>query len=163
MSHTILPFSVDMTNGVIDLIVPIQQNEFGVQITLADQPDLNDIPSFYQQGYGGFWVAISNDKVIGTIALIDIGDGLTALRKMFVAADHRGARRGIAAGLLATLLDHARVEGVSGVYLGTTPMMASAHRFYEKNGFQEVPAEDLPENFPVMAVDKRFYYLKLNR
>ncbi len=153
-----------MAGGVIDLILPIQQDEFGVDISLADQPDLSDIPNFYQQGAGGFWVAIDDacdGKVIGTIALIDIGSGAAALRKMFLGADYRGGGRGIAAGLLATLIDHGRRQGLSQIILGTTPMMAGAHRFYEKNGFQEIDESDLPQAFPVMAVDKRFYRLTL--
>jgi hypothetical protein len=36
--------------GVIDLILSIQQQEFGVPITINDQPDLQSIPSFYQKG-----------------------------------------------------------------------------------------------------------------
>lgn len=164
MEISVGPFTADMTAGVIDLILPIQQHEFGVNISLADQPDLSDIPGFYQRGAGGFWVAIDDedgDKIIGTIALIDIGSGSAALRKMFLKADYRGGGRGIAARLLATLIDHARSKGLSDINLGTTPMMAGAHRFYEKNGFQEITADELPEAFPLMAVDKRFYRLAL--
>ena len=36
-----------------------------------------------------------------------------------------------------------------------------AHRFYEKNGFEVIPRENLPPSFPVMAVDSRFYRLVL--
>ncbi len=164
MAIAVKPFSEDMAGGVIDLILPIQQDEFGVAISLADQPDLSDIPGFYQHGAGGFWVAIddqSDGKVIGTIALIDIGSGAAALRKMFLGADYRGGGRGIAAKLLATLIDHGRAQGLTQIILGTTPMMAGAHRFYEKNGFQEIDESDLPQAFPVMAVDKRFYRLTL--
>jgi len=35
-------------------------------------------------------------------------------------------------------------------------------RFYEKNGFAQVPVEDLPTEFPRMAVDSIFYQKKLN-
>ena len=43
------------------------------------------------------------------------------------------------------------------VYLGTTPQFLAAHRFYEKNGFTSIILKDLPENFPVIQVDKKFY------
>ena len=161
MDISIKAFSAEMGAGVIDLILPIQQQEFGVNIGFADQPDLNDIPGFYQQGAGGFWVAQDGDRTIGPIALIDLDGGVGALRKMFVGADYRGGERGIASTLLKTLLDHARAEGLSRIILGTTPVMAGAHRFYEKNGFQEITIDELPESFPVMAVDKRFYRLML--
>lgn len=33
--------------GVVSLILPIQRDEFGIAITLEDQPDLLDIRGFY--------------------------------------------------------------------------------------------------------------------
>ena len=57
---------------VIDLILKIQQQEFGVLITLKNQPDLSNIPKFYQQGNGNFWIALNGDNIIGTIAAIDV-------------------------------------------------------------------------------------------
>ena len=98
---------------------------------------------------------------IGSVALLDIGDGLGALRKMFVAADCRGAHAGVARRLLGALLDHARARGLSAIYLGTTDKFLAAHRFYEKHGFELVDAVKLPASFPRMAVDSRFYRLKL--
>jgi hypothetical protein len=40
------------TQGVIDLILPIQREEFGIAITADDQPDLAAIDAFYQVGLG---------------------------------------------------------------------------------------------------------------
>ena len=68
----------------LNVILPIQQQEFGIPVTEADQPDLANIPEFYQSGTGGFWVARSNDQVIGTVGLKDIGLGQAALRKMLL-------------------------------------------------------------------------------
>ena len=140
------------------LIVGIQRDEFGFPITREEQPDLQEIPDFYQHGNGNFWVAVSDENgVVGTVALLDIGHGQAALRKMFVAAEYRGREHGISARLLGTLLDWARAKGVKEVYLGTTEKFLAAHRFYERNGFQQVLAEALPPAFPRMALDTRFY------
>jgi hypothetical protein len=38
----------------------------------------------------------------------------------------------------------------------------AAHRFYERNGFVQIPAADLPEAFPLMGVDTRFYRRNLS-
>ena len=57
---------------VIDLILKIQQQEFGVLITIKNQPDLLNIPNFYQQGNVNFWIALNGDNIIGTIAAIDV-------------------------------------------------------------------------------------------
>ncbi|HEX8541776.1 MAG TPA: GNAT family N-acetyltransferase [Pseudomonas sp.] len=146
--------------GVIDVIVPIQREEFGIAITAEDQPDLQAIPDFYQVGSGDFWVAKHDQHIIGTIGLKDIGGQQAALRKMFVAQAFRGREFGVAALLLNTLLDEAKRRGVQQIYLGTTDKFLAAHRFYEKHGFIEVAKTELPESFPVMAVDSKFYVLR---
>ena len=157
MSTTVVPFAPEHRAAVIDLILPIQRDEFAVPITLADQPDLLDVPGFYLRGTGGFWVAIDGAEVVGTIALVDVGDGEGALRKMFVRASHRGRGRGIARCLLDVLIAHARARGIRTLFLGTTAPMRAAHRFYERNGFVPVSSHALPASFPRMAVDTRFY------
>ena len=142
------------------MILPIQREEFGIAITAADQPDLADIPAWYQVGAGQFWLAELDGEAVGTIALKDIGDHAVALRKMFVKPVARGAV-GAAQVLLDTALGHARQRGVAAVWLGTTDKFKAAHRFYEKNGFDLAEVGDLPEAFPRMAVDTRFYRLAL--
>jgi N-acetylglutamate synthase-like GNAT family acetyltransferase len=145
-------------DGVATLIVSIQRGEFGIPITYDDQPDLKDIPGFYQQGSGNFWIARNGSGVVGTIALKDIGNAQVALRKMFVDAGHRG-RSGVAQSLLDTAIAWARSRNVNEIFLGTTAKFLAAHRFYEKNGFAEIAAAALPPAFPRMAVDTRFYRL----
>lgn len=157
MDIIIKPFSSEHQQGVLDVILPIQQAEFEIPITAADQPDLQQIPTFYQSGKGNFWVALDVDHVVGTIGLLDIGEGAVALRKMFVHADYRGREIGAAKQLLDTLLTWSRKQGLKAVYLGTTAKFLAAHRFYEKNGFTEILVTDLPAAFPVMKVDTKFY------
>ncbi len=144
---------------MLDLILSIQRDEFGMAITAQDQPDLNDIPAFYQSGTGDFWVALADDRLVGTIALKDIRDRQCALRKMFVAASHRGRAIGVAQALLDGLSSHARGRGIDRLWLGANDRLLAAHRFYERNGFDTVQPDDLPATFPRMAVDSIFYTL----
>jgi len=65
---------------VVELILGIQHDEFGFEINVDDQPDLLEIAAFYHSGHGGFWVALDDERVVGTIALRDIGDYQAALR-----------------------------------------------------------------------------------
>ena len=153
----IVAYSSIYQEAILNLIVNIQQTEFGIAITAADQPDLCNIQDFYQKGKGNFWVALLNQEVVGTISLLDIGNGQSALRKMFVDRPYRGKNYQVAAALLGTLLNWARSQKVREIYLGTTPKFLAAHRFYEKNGFKEIAEDELPHNFPVMRVDTRFY------
>jgi N-acetylglutamate synthase-like GNAT family acetyltransferase len=147
--------------AVQDLILAIQKDEFQIDIDLERQPDLSDIPSFYQTQLGNFWIAKFDEKVIGTIALLDIGNRQTALRKMFVEKIFRGKPFQIGQQLLETLILYARAVKVEEIYLGTTEKFVGAQRFYEKNGFAEIDKHDLPNSFPRMTVDVKFYKLKL--
>lgn len=157
----ILPFGPEHHEGVIDVVLPIQQQEFGIPITLAEQPDLMDIPGFCQQGKGNFWVALAGAEVVGTIALLDIGGGLGVLRKMFVKRAWRGKDKGVAQSLLETLLAWASSKSVRDIYLGTTASFLAAHRFYERSGFQEIPPSELPAAFPRVSFDLKFYRMIL--
>ena len=146
---------------VIDLILSIQQGEFNIPITIEDQPDVKNIPQSYQKGNGNFWVATAEDRVVGTIGLIDIGKNQVALRKMFVHQNYRGKEIGVAKLLLTELIASCLNNGVSEILLGTIDRMKAAHRFYEKFGFKEIQKVTLPDNFPVMGVDNTFYALSI--
>jgi hypothetical protein len=50
---------------------------------------------------------------------------------------------------------------VKDVYLGTTETFLAAHRFYQRNGFQQIASSELPPSFPKMALDTRFYHRAL--
>lgn len=153
----IVPFQPSFESDVSRLIVGIQRDEFGIDITAEQQPDLRDIPGFYQVGCGNFWVARVGERVVGTISLLDIGNRQAALRKMFVARELRGPEHGTAVRLLDTLLAWAEERRVREIFLGTTEVFLAAHRFYAKHGFVEIPRSELPPAFPIMAVDTKFF------
>lgn len=150
-------YSNENQDEVVDLILQIQQQEYNISITKDDQPDLFTIGEYYQTGNGNFWVALYDKKVVGTISLLDIGNNQVALRKMFVNKEFRGSTYKTASLLLNTAIRWAKGRSVKAVFLGTTPQFLAAHRFYEKNGFISIELDELPKNFPVLQVDKRFY------
>lgn len=166
MRHTdpmiqLRPYSPTDTDAIAAVILPIQQHEFGIPITIEAQPDLRNVQEFYQHGSGNFWVAEVEGRIVGTIALLDIGNGDAALRKMFVSESFRGKEHGVAQRLLQELLKWAGEKQLRRIYLGTTEKFLAAHRFYEKNGFLQIAKSDLPGSFPVMSVDTKFYCLSL--
>lgn len=158
---TIQIYSPKYQEQIINLILYIQQHEFAVPITLEEQPGLLNIPEFYQKGKGNFWIAVSNDTVVGTMALLDLGNNQGAFQKCFVRQDYRGKDIGVAQQLLDTLLDWAKSQSIKAVYLGTTEVYKAAHRFYEKNGFTEISKSELPQTFPLLQVDTKFYRCEL--
>ena len=154
-------YSNEYQDQVVELILHIQQQEYNIPITKNDQPDLFNIQDTYQKGNGNFWVAICNHKVVGTISLLDIGNNQVALRKMFVDKEYRGSKFRTASLLLNHAIKWAKEYSINTIYLGTTPQFLAAHRFYEKNGFTSIDLNDLPENFPILNVDKKFYRFTL--
>jgi N-acetylglutamate synthase-like GNAT family acetyltransferase len=142
----IIPYVSAYQDQIIRLMFNVQ-SEFNLPMIINDQPDLQEISKFYQTGCGNFWLALADDHVIGTIALIDMDNRQATLRKMFVDKDHRGSEKGVAKSLLNTLLTWCEQKNVSEVYLGTRSIFLAAHKFYEKNGFIEIPKTDLPKSF----------------
>ena len=163
MRPAIRCFQQQDQSAVIDLILSIQQQEFGVQISAEDQPDLLEIPAFYQQGNGQFWVAEVADLLVGTLALVDIGNQQVALRKMFVDAAYRGHPQRVAERLLQSAVQWCVSKQVSDIYLGTISVYQAAMRFYAKHGFERIDKQQLPEGFPVIAVDNVFFHKPLGR
>lgn len=157
MTEIIKEYEPQYKSEIMDFILQIQQQEFHIPITQADQPDLNDIPHFYQSKKGNFWVAVDEGCILGTISLLDIGNNQGVLRKLFVKADHRGKEHHTAKSLLQQLMEWAKEHGISEIYLGTTDKFLAAHRFYEKNHFTSINKENIPKSFPLMKVDTIFY------
>lgn len=155
------PVKNDYCEQIISLILPIQQIEFNVPVTLEDQPDLLDIETNYHQGGGNFWAAMQGEDLVGTIAMINTGYQASALRKMFVKKEYRGKEYGIAQRLLETYIQFCKDNGITDIYLGTVDLLKAAHRFYEKNGFIRIEMKKLPHYFPRMMADNIFYHLHL--
>jgi len=146
---------------VIDVILPIQQIEFGVPITLEGQPDLLDIETNYHKDGGGFWGALNHEELVGTIALMNVGHQTGVIRKMFVKKAYRGKALNIAQRLLESLIAYCKQQGITAIYLGTVDILKAACRFYERNGFVKIDSEALPSYFPRMKADNTFYRLNL--
>ena len=158
----IVEFRADHQEAVEELVLPIQQNEFNVRITRDEQEDLVNVAAVFQKGKGNFWVAVADGLVVGSIGIVDIGNDQVALKKMFVRRDFRGKEGGVAAALLSGAKHWCRERGVKQILLGTVAQMTAAHKFYEKNGFQEITAEKLPASFPIVHVDSKFYSCNLD-
>lgn len=161
MEVLIVPIKNESSAAVIDIILPIQQIEFNVPITLNDQPDLLDIENAYYETGGGFWGAKVNEELAGTIALLKFDHSSAAIRKMFVKKEFRGKELSLAQRLLETLIEYCKDNGIQHLYLGTVSVLQAAMRFYERNGFEQIEKSALPKLFPLMSADNVFYHLTI--
>lgn len=92
---------------------------------------------------GGFiWLAMAENKVIGSAALIKEHDGEYELAKMAVTVEYRG--KGISKQLIETCLNKAKEIGAKKLLLFSNHQLQTALKLYEKYGFYHVAVEDSP-------------------
>jgi hypothetical protein len=80
----IKPYIDSYKDQGIQLYLDIQNKEFAIPIAINERPDLLQIPEVYQTGNSNFWVALDNECVVGTVALLDIANQQCVLKYMYV-------------------------------------------------------------------------------
>lgn len=121
------PFREAYADEAVALILHIQNDEAGIGLSLAEQPDLRDIAVHYRRPGGEFWAATAAGHVVGTIGLMMRERSCAVLKKFFVAAPYRG--QGVGQRLYETLLAYARAAGVQKIFLDTSAVATASHRF----------------------------------
>lgn len=153
-------YAADDREEVIDLVLRCQ-NDGTRLIRLEDQPDLLRIEEAYFDGGGFFWVARERGKAVGTIGLMNKGNGLCVLKKFFVEASYRGTPHHLGQQLYNRFLDFAKAHGFSQIILDTPGNTDRAHLFYEKAGFHRIPKNELPADYDYPYDDSHFFRLEL--
>ncbi len=166
MQITIEPFEVQYQQQVENMVLSIQNGEFLLGITAQDQPDLPNIKAFYQDRGGQMWVAVDeNNEVKGCTAYEKLDEEHGALRKMFMKPEMRGRKDiKLAQELYDTFLDFAKQNGSKYLWLDTPHAAQAAHRFYERNGWNIVPVDELPKSYKIPKIDFsriKFYMAKV--
>lgn len=88
---------------------------------------------------GQLFFAISDDKAVGTVAMIPAGDGVFELTKMAVAPEFQGL--GIANLLMESSIEFAREQRASSIFLESSRRLEPALTLYRKFGFVETPLD----------------------
>jgi GNAT superfamily N-acetyltransferase len=104
-------------------------NEYGFNVDPILDGDLEHPEITYQ----GVWVAIDNDRLVGSVAMRLLDDRRAELKRMYLQPEHRG--RGLGRTLLNHAIDWARDRGCQAIVLGTSTAMTAAQRLYESAGF----------------------------
>lgn len=132
----IIPFQPRYENQIINLIgsmLVFTRDRQESDLPLKDD-DINHIPSTYF-GKGGFWLAFAGQRLIGTVALLDLGQDTAKLKRLFVIPMYHG--QGVGRALLNHALAHAKQQNFSRMILNTYPTMKRAQSFYLKHGFTQ--------------------------
>jgi GNAT superfamily N-acetyltransferase len=106
-----------------------------------DNPPL--LPAELRAPDGVFYVGYEGSEALAGGGLRRLGDGVAEIKRMYVRPDARS--RGVAAALLHTLEEAARVLGYTRTRLDTGPKQLTAQRLYRGAGYVEIaPYNDNP-------------------
>ena len=155
----VLPFVDQDQKAVRDFVLVIQNTEFNLGFAEEEQPDLLDTAHYYRKG--GFWLARETDDLVGTIGLQKLDADNGVLRKMFVLREYRGTKPSVAQLLFDTLVDKAHRLGFKTLYLDTPAIAVASHKFYERNGFQQIDRQAAPPNYSFPDRNSKVYCLSL--
>jgi len=111
------------------------------QLEEKDRETLGD-PERYILAKGGYiLMAERGAELIGTCALIALGDGRFEIAKMTVVERERG--QGVGRQLLEYAVEFARQKAIARLYLETNTKLQNAIRIYEAVGFRHLPPEQV--------------------
>lgn len=155
----IITYAEKYKGQIIDLILQIQNEEAKIGLGLDEQPDLCNIPDSYEKAGGEFWVAVEHEQVIGTIALMNKGNGNGVLKKFFVRQNWRNKKIGYE--LYQHLLEFAKQNKIKQILLDTPSVAQASHKFYERAGFKKITRQELPFEYDYSDRDSLLYLLIL--
>ena len=158
---SIIQFEDSYAQDVIDLVLHFQNDGTRPFVTVNDQPDMLDIKENYINAGGDFWIAVDNDKLIGSIGIMPYSKEIAVLKKFFVYEAYQGEPFHLGQKLYAAFLSFAKEKGFTTILLDTPHNTVRAHKFYEKAGFKKIAENELPLKFSHPYKDCDFFILNL--
>ena len=135
MDIMIRKFQKQDAQEVKRLINTIMQSEFSDVLGAFPADDLENISDYYGKAGEAFFVALSGQKIVGSIGVKKEDDRTALIRRIFVFPDFRGKH--IGRNLLDKALDFCREVGYQEIIFKTTSKMKEAIKLFEDNGFHE--------------------------
>ena len=96
--------------------------------------DLADIPAYYQDSGGEFWVAESGGVIAGVIGVVPREGETCELKRLYVSMSWWG--KGLGSALIGTVIAWAKDHGYPRIVLWSDVLFERAHGIYLKHGFR---------------------------
>jgi GNAT superfamily N-acetyltransferase len=106
--------------------------EYGLDTTFEPYV-AKPLADFVTSGQGRLWIAEQNASLVGSVALIDDGQGIGQLRWFLVVPSVRG--QGLGRWMLGEAIRHGRACGMHRIFLWTFAELKEALRLYQHFGF----------------------------
>jgi GNAT superfamily N-acetyltransferase len=127
--HTLQPGDLGM---IVHLHGVHYAREYGLDTTFEPYV-ARPLADFVLAGNGRLWVAEIENRIVGSIAVVDADNDEGQLRWFLLAPEARGTGSGRR--LLETALAHCRERRMPGVFLWSFSDLAAALALYERAGF----------------------------
>ena len=99
--------------------------------------DLDNVETTYIAPGGMFEIVETDDgRVVGTVGLFTMSDGVCELRKMYLLPEARGM--GLGKTMMDRVLEHARTHGFRRMELETAGVLVEAKALYKRYGFSPI-------------------------
>jgi len=165
---TIRPFAERDASEVRELFIAVNQllsppdlrEAFEAYIKQALAQEIDRIAAYYSERNGDFWVAVQNDRVVGTFGLERASSEAMELRRMYV--DPAARRAGIGRRMLCFAEEECRRRGAARLDLSTAEIQEAALALYRNAGYRLVREEiaETASNKTVGAGLRRFHFEK---
>lgn len=153
----IIDYNLEYQQGIDEMMKGIEK-EFPIPITSAQSTRIHEV---YHLADQTFWVALHDQKVVGTIGLSLFSKDEAVLKRMMVDKNYRGNNFNTASLLLNKSLDWAKERGYTKIYLGTMDQFIAAQKFYVRHGFTSISEDQLPKDYSPNPIDTLYYYKDL--
>jgi N-acetylglutamate synthase-like GNAT family acetyltransferase len=133
----IIPFSADLKEAIKILNLEWLHKYFKVEA--KDERVLSDPQGEIIDKGGMIFYARCNEKIVGTVSLLQIDSTTFELSKMAVSDGNQGL--GIGKKLMSHCLTVAKLNGIKKLILYSNRILLPALHLYESFGFKEIPVE----------------------
>lgn len=115
--------------------------EFGFTYIKKLDYDLDDPGAYYLTPGGMFFVLKDQEKIIGTIGIINKGKGIAEFKRLYIDMAYRGKKLGSL--LVDTAIAFCRDNNFHKIEFETNKIFTVAHTLYQKRGFTIVEEDTL--------------------
>lgn len=111
-----------------------------VSVEPIDEEILANPDAFILRDGGRIWMALEDDKAIGTISIINHQNGVYEIAKLGVLSHYR--KRGVGSLLMETAIHYSKEHNIKQLILYTASELKAARKLYEKFGFKNDASND---------------------